>query len=115
MTRTLKVPQVSVRFGVSLLFAFALVACCTFAVAPRAQAAGLTEMQMKAIVTLLASFEVDAGTIANVERVLKGEASSKPATKSEAPSKSAVADGEVAKKMIPGQQVRAEADRKSVV
>ena len=55
----------SLAFGVAL-------AAAAFAVAPLADAQGLTQSQVDAITTLLQAFGADASTIANVQAALQG-------------------------------------------
>jgi hypothetical protein len=52
---------------------FAVVLCCFFSFAPRAQASGLTEAQITAILNVLSSFGADQTTVANVNLALHNQ------------------------------------------
>ncbi|MEK7530721.1 MAG: peptidoglycan-binding protein [Patescibacteria group bacterium] len=67
----------------SAVVAISLVAGIAFAVvAPRAEAAALTQTQISAIISLLQSFGADATTVANVTASLNGTTPSVPSTPS---------------------------------
>jgi hypothetical protein len=46
--------------------------CCFFAAAPQAHASNLTEPQIQSVLNLLAAFNVDSTTVANVNSILHG-------------------------------------------
>jgi hypothetical protein len=70
MTSALVAPSFkNIAVGVAgLLFALS----CFFAVAPQAHASSLTEPQIQSVLNLLAAFNVDSTTVANVDSILHG-------------------------------------------